>query len=793
MRVKLDWLNELVDMSGYTTQEIVDKLSLYSTEIESVDRVLSGTNLVVGHVLTCIDHPDSDHLHITTVDVGDEVLQIVCGAPNIAAGQYVIVAKVGAVLPGDFKIKKAKVRGVESCGMICSLSELGMESKYVPSEYSDGIYYFVKDVKPGDDPLKHLYFNDDILELGLTPNRADMLSMLGVAYEVSAVFERQMKELKYDYVESDELNSDNISVEIATDKCPVYYAKVIKNIKIKKSPDWLISRLIAFGVRPINNAVDITNYILALFGQPLHAFDANLLGNKIVVRNAYENEEFVTLDNIKRTLVSDDVVITNGKEVVALAGVMGGLNTHVTNDTKSIVLEIAAFDSVSVRKTYKRLDLRSEAAIRYEKGVDLNRIKLAMEYACYLFKELCEADILKGDVYAGSTETKDSEIKLTEEYVSNYLGIKVEKEEIKSICERLKFKCTDDLLVSVPSRRRDISIKADMVEEIGRLHGYEYLPETLPYTSSAGSLTKYQKDRRTLRHALVALGLSDAINYSLRENNDTFTYLFEENAKDIELLYPISKERKLLRKNLIPSLLENVSYVFNRKIKNCAFFELGKVYYQIEDKYIEEEHLGFAMSGSLSNTLWQGKNEEIDFFTLKGIVNSVFGKLDVKFEYEMLDEVKEMHPLRTAKIIYNNKKVGFIGMLHPKFAQTNDLQNVYVCEVNLKDILGKEDETKIYTPVSKVPAVERDLAIVLPKGVPAGKLVDEIKKVDKKLISNVLVFDVYEGEKVKEDEKSIALKIVFTSNETLTDEIINGKVNKIIKNIERNLNGYLRA
>lgn len=795
MRVKLEWLNELVNIESLTTEEIVNKLSLFSTEIESVERVLSGSNLTIGHVLTCVNHPDSDHLHITTVDVGTEVLQIVCGAPNIAKGLDVIVAKVGAELPGNFKIKKSKIRGVESFGMICSLEELGMEKKYVPHEYSDGIYYFKKEVKPGDDPLKALNFADDILELGLTPNRADMLSMLGVAYEVSAVFDKPMNDLKYEYKKSKDAN--DIKVRIDTDKCSTYHAKLIKNIKIKKSPEWLTSRLIAFGIRPINNAVDITNYILALFGQPLHAFDADKLGKEIVVRNAYENEEIITLDNNKRILNTEDIVITDGKRPVALAGVMGGLDTEIEETTKNIVLEVAVFDPISIRKTYKRLDLRSEAAIRYEKGINKGFVSKALDYACYLFSTLCEADITEGDSHAGSDCETEANISVTSEYISNYLGIEINNQEIIDICKRLQFETElkdSEIIVKVPSRRKDISIKADIVEEIGRIHGYEKLPTTLPYSALAGKLTNYQQRRKTLKHALCSLGLTECINYSLRENNNSFTYLFKENTKDIELLYPISNERKVLRKNLLPSLLENVSYVFNRKIKDAAFFEIGKAYYQDGDKYIEEEYLAIALSGVLSNTQWKGQIETIDFYTLKGIVNSALKELDISLDYQKIDiEIPEMHPLRTAKLTYNNKTIGYIGMLHPKFAQENGLANVYVCEIDIKDILSETSETKIYTPVSKVPTVERDLAIVVKKDVSSGDIIKSITSVDKKMISAVKVFDVYVGDKIKNDEKSIALKIVFSSNETLTDDIINGKINKILKVIEKNHNGFLRA
>jgi len=792
MKVKLDWLNELVDISGLTTEEIVNKLSLYSTEIEGVEKVLFGTNLVVGHVLTCVDHPDSDHLHVCTVDVGSEVLQIVCGAPNIKADMYVIVAKVGAELPGDFKIKKSKIRGVESFGMICSLQELGLEKKYVPEEYAEGIYYFVKDVKPGDNPLEKLYFNDDVLELGLTPNRADLLSMLGVAYEVSAVFEREMKALEYSYTEDGEDN--NVNLRLDTEKCSLYYAKVIKDIKIKKSPDWLISRLIAFGIRPINNAVDITNYILALFGQPLHAFDYNKLGNTIVVRNAYDKEEMVTLDNNKRVLETTDIVITDGVKPVAVAGVMGGLGTSVDENTKDILIEAAIFDPQSIRDTYKRLDLRSEAAIRYEKGIDPLRTKLALDYTCYLYQTLCEAKISKGVTVCKNSEPTEKQIAITPEYISQYLGVEISKEEIINIVKRLKFEISDDLVVTVPTRRTDISIKADMVEEIGRIYGYEKLPLTLPKSSLAGELTKAQKNRKALRKSLITLGLTESVNLSLRENNNEFTYLFDKNAEDIKLLMPISNERNVLRRNLVPSLLENVSYVFNRKQKNVAFFEVGKVYYQVNEEYVEEEHLALAMSGLLSSTLWQGKVEVVDFFTLKGVLNTALQAIGVDAKYEKIDvEMDEMHPLRTAKISYNNKVVGFIGMLHPKYAQANSLQNVYVAEVNIHELIREEKAIKHYVPVSKVPSVERDLAIVVKKDVFSGDIVNTIYSVDKKLISDVKIFDLYVGDKINEDEKSLAFKIIFTSNETLTDEVINSKVNKILKLIEKNHNGVLRA
>ena len=797
MRVKLNWLNELVDLSDLTTKEIVDTLSLHSTEIESVERVVSGTNLVIGHVLTCVDHPDSDHLHITTVDVGAETLQIVCGAPNIKAGLDVIVALVGAELPGGLKIKKAKVRGVESNGMICSLAELGMEKKYIDEEYADGIYYFTRDVKPGSDALAELGFEDDVLELGLTPNRGDLMSMLGVGYEVSAVFNRPLFIPTAKAKECDCLNKDLIDVKVETDKCLTYYAKVIKDVKIKKSPDWLISRLIAFGIRPINNAVDITNYILALFGQPLHAFDYKLLGKKVLVRNAKENEELITLDGIKRSLLPTDIVITDGKKPVALAGVMGGESTAINDDTKDIVLEAAVFDPISIRKTYTRLDLRSESSVRFEKGVDLNRTKYALDYACFLFQELCDAKIASGDVVDGITRVEPKEIKVNSTYVSNYLGINISSDNIVDIMERLGFDANsdkDEILIRVPNRRPDITIKQDIIEEVGRIHGYAELPVTLPSTPLAGRLTNYQKRRRELKHALTYRGLVESINYSLRENNNEFTYLFEEGDKDIELLMPISSERKILRRYLVPSMLDNVNYAFNRKINDVAIFEIGKVYNINDGKYNEKEHLAIALAGSFTSTLWKGANETVDFYLLKGIINSAFSSLDIEFTYLPIDkEVKEMHPLRTAKILWNDKTVGYIGELHPKYAQDKELKGVYVAEIDVHEILGIKVQEKLYKPITKVPSVERDLALVAKKEVLAYDIIKTIKDVDKKLISDVILFDLYEGEKIASGLKSIALRVIFTSNETLTDDIVNNKVNKILKTLEKNLGVTLRA
>lgn len=797
MNVKLNWLKELVDLEGLSLEEIVNTLSLYSTEVEGVSKVVSGTNLVIGKVLECIDHPDSDHLHICQVDVGESVLQIVCGAPNVRSGLYVIVALIDAVLPGDFKIKKSKIRGVESFGMLCSLKEIGLESKYVPEEYQNGIYYFKDEVSVGCNALECLSLNDEVIELGLTPNRGDLLSMIGVAYEVSAVFNRPLKPLIYELVKGE--LEDSVEVANETSDCKIYYARVFKDLEIKESPLWLKSRLISFGVRPINNVVDITNYILALFGQPLHAFDYDQLGNKIVIRKAFDSEKIVTLDNIERSLTSKDIVITDGVRPVAIAGVMGGLDTEITTDTKTMVLETAVFAQTPVRLTSSRLGLRSESSNRYEKGVDTNRSIEALNYASYLFKELANAKVSKNISFCGGKEKEYKEICITKEFIVSRLGIDISIEEIVDIFKRLNFSVkvdNEELKVSVPSRRMDITIPSDLVEEVARIYGYEKMPLTLPKDDRSGILTNYQKRRKELKHTLINLGLNEIITYSLvsEEENNEFTILHNSDSKAIKLMHPISTDHSQMRKGLIPSAISYAKYCANRKIKDISSFEVGKTYYEKNGEFCEEETLSIIMSNNFSSLLWRGEVEKCDFYLIKGIIEALSKNLDIELEYRPLEkESQEMHPLRTATIYYKDVLVGYVGSIHPKFAQNNDLKDVYVAEIKLDEILNKELETKVYKPISKVPSVERDIALVMKKDINASDIVKTIISVDKKFLSDVKIFDLYVGDKVKEDEKSLAIKLTFTSYDTLTDEVINSKVNKILKELEKKYQTTLRA
>ncbi|MFA5542680.1 MAG: phenylalanine--tRNA ligase subunit beta [Bacilli bacterium] len=793
MRVKLEWLKELVDLEGLSVSDIVERLSLYSIEVESCNKTIDATNIVVGHVLTKEKHPNSDHLNVLTVDVKEEVLQIVCGASNVDKGQYVIVAKVGAVLPGDFQIKRSKIRGVESHGMVCSLQELGIEKKYISDKFSDGIYYFNEPVEIGISGGVALNLHDEVIELGLTPNRGDLLSMIGVSYEVSAIFNRQLKPLTYKLIKSS-INT-NVDVKIESKKCLAYYAQVIKGVKIKPSPMWLSSRLIAFGVRPINNVVDVTNYILALFGQPLHAFDFDKLGTKIVVRNALDNEEIVTLDDITRKLENSDLVITDGTKPVAIAGVMGGKDTEVTIDTTNLVIESACFDPSSIRDTSTRLGLRSESSTRFTRGVDLNRTKEAMEYASFLLANIAGGTVCKDYNFVGIESVEPKKIKITSKDIQRVLGITINDEEIKSIVKLLSFEINNNMEVLVPNRRFDVNIKEDLIEEIGRIHGYNKLPLTYPSDSMVGGLNPKQKIIRKIKNILTVSGLNEVITYSLvnQEKNSQFTRNHKVGTQDVSLLMPLSEDKKYLRKGLIPSLLEVIKYNTSRKNSNINIFELGKGYYW-DNEYHEDLLLAGAMLNEYSSTLWKNEVEIVDFFVIKGVLNKLLTDLGYDPSYKMIDEVTSyLHPRRQASVEVEGIEIGFIGQLHPKYQVENDMEEVYVFEINVSKLLEIKSRSFEYVQISKLPSVKRDIAIVVDKDVLASDIIESIYKVDKNLITSVNIFDIYVGDKISPNQKSIALNIVFSSDEALTEEIISNKIKKVLKDLNYRFKAELRS
>lgn len=796
MIVSYNWLKELVKLN-VSAEKLAEEMSLYSIEVESFKKLVNATNLVVGEVIEKVPHENSDHLNVCMVNFGSYDLQIVCGAPNVEKGQKVIVALPGAVLPG-ITIKKSTIRGVESNGMICSLAELGLEAKYIPAEYANGIYVLGSDAVPGTSALEYLCFDDYTIELGLTPNRMDLLSMKGVANDMKAMYNTELIPLEYELHEIDKEAKDEVEVALETRNCYSYYARVVEDVEIKESPAFIKARLIASGIRPINNVVDITNYILMLFGQPLHSFDKDLLGNKIVVRRANEGEKTITLDNIERTLNHSDLVITDGNKPVCIAGVMGCSNTEVTNATKNIVLESAVFRPLSIRKTSSRLALRSEASVRYERGVDLNQSLEAVNYACYLLEKYAGGKVLKGYVHAGVEHVDDKIIELSEDFVSSCLGIKIDEAKIVQILKSLSFEVELDnnkIIVKVPNRRLDITIKEDLVEEIGRINGYDKLKETLPVMDISGALTESQKTRRVIRHTLTSLGFNDAVTYSLISPLRVNEFLTEELAHQevIALSHPMSEDRSVLRKSLVPSLVDVVKYHEARKIGDNMFYEIGKKYYRVGEETFEETLLAGILKGEAPRNKWNTAFSKIDFYYAKGVLDLLFKKLRIDVKYEKFENApKELHPGRSAKIMYGKEMLGFVGCLHPKYAKENGIEEAYVFEIYLDEFINKVLPTISFVPVSKVPSVDRDLALVMDQNQSVGEVLEAIKRSDK-MISNVSVFDIYVGEKIENNKKSVAIRITLESDETLTENVISSKITRILKSLEYRFNITLRS
>ncbi|WHY70782.1 phenylalanine--tRNA ligase subunit beta [Fictibacillus enclensis] len=808
MLVSYNWLKDYVNLD-LSAAELADKITKSGIEVEIVESLNKGiTGVVVGLVLECVQHPNADKLRVCKVDLGEEEpVQIVCGAPNVAAGQKVPVAKVGAVLPGNFKIKKAKLRGEASNGMICSLTELGVEGKLVPKEYSSGIFVMPSDAEIGSDALAYLNLDDYVLELGLTPNRADCLNMLGVAYEVAAILNEELRLPEVQVEASGEKASDYVSVAVdAKEDNPYYGAMIIKNITIAPSPLWMQNRLIAAGIRPINNVVDITNYVLLEYGQPLHAFDYDRLGSKeILVRRAKDGEEMVTLDNAKRKLGTNHLVITNGKEPVAVAGVMGGATSEVQDDTTTVLLEAAYFEGIRVRAASKDLGLRSEASSRYEKGIDRNRVYDAAYRAASLMAQYAGGEVAQGIVEAGERLVSEGKAEVTQTRINTLLGTEIEGEQISDILKRLRFEFDvqgENYVVTVPTRRPDITIDADLVEEVGRIYGYDRIPTTyLLSEGRPGGLTPYQAARRKVMRYMEGTGLYQAVTYALTttEKSNAFTFSEEqENVHSIKVSHPMSEERSTLRSTLIPQLLEVLKHNHHRSIDDVGIFEISSVFFAHEQSLSvlpeEKTYLSGALTGLWSIHPWQGEKKKIDFFVVKGILEGLFEELGlhsrISFEIESLPG---MHPGRTAVVKLDSIVVGFIGQIHPGTQKEWDLNESYVFELDLDQLLGASVEPTVYQTLPRFPSITRDIAVVVDQNLPAGDLNTVIHEAGGELLKESSLFDLYEGERMEEGKKSLAFSLKYYDPErTLTDEEVTKAHENILRSLEERFGASLR-
>ncbi|MGX7111317.1 phenylalanine--tRNA ligase subunit beta [Gemella cuniculi] len=788
MLVSYNWLKQYADIKD-NANELAEKITRGGIEVEGVEYLAGNiSNVVVGFVKSKEKHPDAEKLNVCKVDVGDEELQIVCGASNVDAGQYVIVAKVGAKLPG-IKIKKAKLRGVESQGMICSLKELGYNQSVVPKNCQDGIYVFEEEQKLGSDVVEILGLDDYVLDLSITPNRADALSMRGLAYELGALYTQRV-DFK-DSEKEENYEDTTLSISIESSSCKNYLGQVVKNVEVKDSPLWLQTRLINSGIRPINNIVDITNYVLLEFGQPMHAFDKDLVGSNIVVRDARMDEILETLDGVERKLQKNDLVITDGNKPIALGGVMGGKNTEVNSSTKNIILESAYFNPINVRRTSSFHGLRSDSSTRFEKGIDPNMQKSALQRAVELILELCPTATVEKSVGVVNKEI-EKEIIISTEYINNYLGIKLTTEEIITILKSLNFNVenSDDIIVKVPTRRPDISIKQDLVEEIIRIYGYDNLASTLPKFSKTtrGGLTYSQYVVRNLRKMFVSLGFNDTINYSLVSDEESIQFTLENNHK-VKLLMPMTETHSTLRQSLIPGLLNTVQYNVARKQKNLKLFEIGKVFFGSGDDNIQPKetlYLSAALTGVDRETKWLKESEKIDFYSAKGYLEVVFERLGLeeKITYSAF-KMAEMHPGRCAKVFLGEQCVGFIGEIYPVMAEELGINKTYVFEINLDKIVSESKVKPKYEEVTKYPEITRDIAMLVDREEEYQNIYNIIENVDNKLITNVELFDLYEGLELLTGKKSLALTLTYSDKEkTLTDEEVTVVHDKVLASLE---------
>lgn len=782
MNISKKWLSDYLDLN-ITMEELADKFNAMSQEIADVYKLTDVENVVVGEVLSKEKHPDADKLNVCQVNVG-ETTQIVCGAPNVDVGQKVIVALPGAVLP-EFKIKKSKIRGVESNGMICSLAELGIDKKYCDAS---GIEVLPENAEVGMNPIEFLHLDDTVMELDLTPNRADLLSVMGAAYDTAALLDAELN-LPYPHVmEIDEENP--VEVVLETENCMSYYTRVIKNVVIGESPKWLQARLIASGVRPINNVVDITNYIMLETGQPLHAFDLDKVKtDKIVVRMAHEGETLITLDDQERKLLPTDIMITNGEESVALGGVMGGANTEIDENTTYVLLESATFHPVHIRKTSRRLDLRSDASMRFEKGVDPNRAILALERATEMFASYAQGEVLSGVNYVDNNDLNEKEVSITLEFINNYVGKEYTLDEVMSVFDRLNFEYDvndTEFVVKVPTRRQDITIKQDLIEEIVRINGYDNVPLTLPKTVSLGKLTETQKRNRRIKRILTGMGLDEVITYSLI-NEKQVHELTLDSEDYVKLMMPMSEDKAVMRHSALTGMLSAVKYNLARKNTDLAFFEMSNKYTKGEDAL-----LSIVVTGNELSQSWNNKAVPVDFYYLKGIVDTLLSDLGIEIEYKTAELGENYHPGQSAGLYQNGNLVGFIAKLHPKYEADNDLNDTFVFEMNVSKIEFAEDIIK-FVPIQKYPTMERDIAIEADRALPVGDMIEVIKNAGKKLLKGVEVFDVYTGEHIAEDKKSVAIKLYFNDPErTLETEEVSNRVEKIIEKLQNELKVKLR-
>ena len=794
MKVPMSWFADYTDISGITPKEYAEAVTMTGSKVEGVENIGENIeNVVTGKVLSIRPHEDSDHMVVCMVDVGEgEPVQIVTGAPNVKEGQIVPVAKHMSKLPGGITIKKGKLRGVESCGMLCSHDELGLTSADLGYEPEYGILVLPEDTAIGMDIKDYFGLNEEVVEYEITSNRPDCFSVIGLARETAATFKKPFKLHTPEYKENSENINDYISVEVLNpEKCTRYCAKMIKNVKIGPSPKWLVSRLRACGIRSINNIVDITNYILLEYGQPMHAFDLrDLEGNKIVVRDASNGEIIKTLDEQDRTLTSNDLVISDGKKAVAVAGVMGGFNSEVKPDTTTVIFESATFDAASVRLTAQRIGLRTEASSRYEKGLDYNNAKPAVDRACELVQML-ECGEVVGGIIDCMGKTKEQKVhNFRPDKINAFLGTDISTEEMADYLRAIDFEVDlDKMTVIAPTFRPDIEAEADIAEEIARFYGYNNIPVTLlTGEATTGGRTPLQTTRDVVSSLLKAHGMYEIRTYTFTSPTIYDKLLIPADSdlrKNVVITNPLGEDTSVMRTTTAASMLNALSYNYNHQNAQAKLFEIAKIYLPTEAGKLPDEPEIITL-GMYGNT---------DFFDLKGVCEDLFENMHIKNVKYVADTTNPTyHPGRCANLFINDKKIGTIGEVHPTVAKNFDIEEkCYLAEISFIDVFNAITKEIKFKQLPKFPAVTRDIAMLVDKTTPVGDIEAVIMKASGELLDTIKLFDVYEGSQIPEGKKSVAFAISFRATDrSLTNEEVNKVFNKILKDLEYKLQAQLR-
>lgn len=795
MKVPMSWFNDYTNVDGILPREYAEALTLTGSKVETVENMGADIqNVVTGKILEITEHPDSDHMVICKVDVGNEILQIVTGAPNVKVGQIVPVAKNDSYLPGGVHIKTGKLRGVESYGMLCSHEELGLSESDLSWEPEYGILVLPEDTEVGMDIKDFFGLNEEVVEFEITSNRPDCFSVIGLARETAATFDRPFIVPTPTYNETSENIKDTISVTVENpDKCLRYTAKMIKNVKIGPSPAWMVHRLKAAGIRSINNIVDITNYILLEYGQPMHAFDLrHLSGGKIIVRNAGDGEVIKTLDEQDRTLNSNDLVIADAEKAVAIAGVMGGFNSEIEDDTTTVVFESATFDAVSVRLTAQKAGLRTEASSRYEKGLDVNNTIPAINRACQLVEELGCGEIVGGMIDVVGNVKAPTVLKFRPEKINAFLGIDISKEEMTRYLTTIDFKVDlDKMEITVPSFRPDIEAEADVAEEVARFYGYNKIPTTLisGCETTKGSYSPIQKFRKDLSAMLVAQGMYETYTFTFigPDEFDKLNLSAESPFRNaVKIRNPLGEDTSVMRTTMLASMLETLSYNANRKNEEVRMFEISKTYIPTEPGKLpnEPEKLAIGMYG-----------KDIDFYDLKGAIEEIIEGLNIKgIGWRQLTTCPSLHPGRAAALTIGDVQIGILGQVHPAVCKNFGIDtDCYVAEIDILPLFESVDDNIKYKALPKFPAAERDIAILVDKTALVGDLEATIAKASGQLLENIKLFDVYEGDRIPEGKKSVAFAISFrAADRSLTNEEVNKVFNKIVKDLQFKNNAQLR-